>query len=75
MTTRQSGSWGSMPPVITRSAAWICASVRSSQLRLTSVTCQAGGSIAASVIRPRGGAGARAPCSSMASLKFHIEFS
>ena len=51
------------------------ASVTVSQLRFISRTSHDFGSIAASVISPSGGAGARAPCSSIASLKFHIEFS
>ena len=62
-----------MPPVITISAQARSASVSSSVLRLTSRTFQDFGNSAATVIRPSGIAGYRAPTSSQASEKFQKE--
>src|SRR5262249_44599702 len=65
---------GNMPPVITRSAQARSASVRSSALRLTRRKFHDDGSSAASVMRPSGGAGQRAPQTSQTACKFQNEF-
>ncbi len=62
-----------MPPVITMSAQSRSLSASSSVLRLTSRTFQDFGNSAATVMRPSGIAGYRAPTSSQASEKFQNE--
>src|ERR1039458_283140 len=70
MTSSVSPPCGRMPPVKTRSAQSRSASLNSSVLRLISRIDQEGGSSAASVIRPSGGAGYFAPKTSEVRLKF-----
>src|SRR6516165_5601518 len=63
-----------MPPVITMSAHLKSAAVTSSELRLISRMFQPFGSMAASVIMPSGGAGARAPQTSHTDARLQNEF-
>src|SRR5450631_2001698 len=65
---------GSIPPVMTRSAQAKSASVSSSALRLTRRRFHDDGSSAATVIRPSGGAGQRAPQMSHTACRFQNEF-
>src|SRR5215472_14369581 len=65
---------GCMPPVITRSAQRISASSRGSAFRLMSRNSHVWGRRAASVIKPSGGAGQRAPAASQAAPKLQNEF-
>src|SRR6516164_5534141 len=65
---------GSIPPVMTRSAHARSASVSSSALRLTRRRFHDDGSSAASVMRPSGGAGQRAPQTSQTACRFQNEF-
>src|SRR6516164_9264939 len=64
---------GSIPPVMTRSAHARSASVSSSAVRLTRRRFHDDGSSAASVMRPSGGAGQRAPQTSQTACRFQNE--